>query len=216
VEGPLKLPLILASGSPRRRVLLRNVVSRFRVVTSHVPEPTPRAGTDVRRYVLSLAKKKALSVAQKFKAGLALGADTLVTRRGTVYGKPVDRADAHRILSELSGKWHEVYTWLALALCPRGRVWTGVFRSRVQMRRFTAQELHLFSKKNHDKAGAYAAQARGNPFVLRYEGDYNTIVGLPLKGVRELLVKARQAGYSVAESNRGKPKLRNRRGRGGR
>lgn len=209
MEAPLKLPFILASGSPRRRRLLRNVVSRFRVVTSHVPEPSPRAGADVRRYVLSLAKKKALSVAKTVKAGLALGADTVVARRGTVYGKPVDREDAHRILSELSGKWHEVYTGLALALCPRGRVWTGVFCTRVRMRRFTAQELHLFSKKNHDKAGAYAAQARGNPFVLRHEGDYNTIVGLPLDGVRELLRQARQAGYIVAESKGRKSKLRN-------
>ena len=186
VEPPV---FVLASRSPRRRTLLRKVVPRFRVIESGVPEPAPRAGVSVRTYVKSLARKKALAVARNIPAGVVLGADTVVVRRGKIYGKPADRADAHQILSELNGKWHDVYTGLALALRPGKKVLTGVYRTRVLMRYFSPKDLRRLSFKNHDKAGAYAAQAKGNPFVVRYEGDFDNVVGLPLRGVRDLLAK---------------------------
>ena len=97
-EIVLPLPFVLASRSPRRKRLLRKVVPRFRVIESGVPEPAPRAGVSVQSYVKGLARKKALAVARTMSAGLVLGADTVVVRRGKVYGKPADRADAHRIL----------------------------------------------------------------------------------------------------------------------
>ena len=181
---------MLASGSPRRRKLLRQMVSRFQVIESGVPEPPPRAGVSARAYVKGLARQKALAVARKIPVGWVLGADTVVVRRGKVYGKPRNPQDAHRILSELSGKWHDVYTGLALTLRPGKKVWTGAYRTRVLMRALSPRDLRRLSKKNHDKAGAYAAQAKGNPFVLRYQGDFDNVVGLPLKGVRELLAKA--------------------------
>lgn len=195
--GGADIPFTLASGSPRRKKLLGTCVPRFRVMASGVPEPAPRAGEDVRGYVKRLARLKALAVARRVPRGLVLGADTVVVRRGKVYGKPTDRADAHRILSELSGKWHAVYTGLALALRPGRRVWTSVHRTRVRLRAFSPSELRRLSRRHHDKAGAYAAQARGNPFVERYRGDFNTVVGLPLDGVRDLLAKAEKAGNFV-------------------
>lgn len=182
-------PFVLASGSPRRKILLKKVVPRFLVRVSQVPEPPPRAGVDVKRYVMELARQKALAVARSVPRGLVLGADTEVVRRGKVYGKPTDAADARRMLSDLSGKWHDVYTGLALAVRPGRRVWTDVFRTRVKMRSFSNAQLDRWSKKNHDKAGAYAAQARGNPFVDRYKGEYENVVGLPLRGLRSLLKK---------------------------
>lgn len=182
--------------------MLRGLFPRFRVVESGVPEPPPRSGTDVRRYVKDLARRKALSVARSVPSGLVLGADTVVVRRGKIYGKPVDRADAFRILSELNGKWHDVYTGLALAVCPGKRVWTGVYRTQVHMRTFSPEILSRLSGRNHDKAGAYAAQARGNPFVQHFKGDFDTVVGLPLRGLRELLAKAQKAGYSVLSAGK--------------
>jgi septum formation protein len=193
--GPL--PFILASGSPRRKLLLRDVLPRFRVVESGVPEPPPRRGGDVRRYVMELARRKALAVARIVPRGLVLGADTVVVRRGTVYGKPKNRADAHRILSQLQGKWHAVYTGLALAARPGRRLWAGVYRTRVKMRAFSDETLARLSKNNHDKAGAYAAQAKGNIFVSQHIGDFDNVVGLPRRGVRELLEKARRGGCVV-------------------
>lgn len=170
--------------------MLRKLIPRFRVIESGVSEPAPRAGVSVRAYVSGLARKKALAVARNISEGWVLGADTVVVRRGKIYGKPSDRADAHQILSELNGKWHDVYTGLALTRCPGKKVWTGVYRTRVLLRTFSPQDLRRLSGKNHDKAGAYAAQAKGNPFVQRYKGDFDNVVGLPLKGLRELLTKA--------------------------
>lgn len=185
-----RYPFVLASGSPRRRTLLRKVVARFRVIESGVPEPPHRKGEDVRLYVKRLARRKALAVARGVPSGWVLGADTVVFRRGKVYGKPLDREDAHRILSELSGKWHAVYTGLALAQRPGKKVWSAVVRTRVLMRVFSPQALRRLSVRNHDKAGAYAAQARGNPFVLRTQGDRNNAVGLPLRGLKQLMARA--------------------------
>ncbi|MBK8575520.1 MAG: Maf family protein [Elusimicrobia bacterium] len=198
MDRTVALPFILASGSPRRKILLRGVVPRFRVIESGVPEPAPRRGADVRRYVIGLARRKALAVARRVKCGGVLGADTAVVRRGKIYGKPVNRADAHRILSELTGKWHVVYTGLAFTVRPGNRVWTGVYRTRVKMRAFSAETLARLSGKNHDKAGAYAAQAKGNPFVTEHIGDFDNVVGLPRRGVRELMTKAIKAGYSFS------------------
>lgn len=183
-------PFVLASGSPRRRTLLRKIVPRFRTVESGVPEPPPRKGVDVRDYVQRLAKRKARAVARRFSSGWVLGADTVVFRRGKIYGKPRDREDAHRILSELSGKWHEVYTGLALARRPGKNVWSAVVRTRVLMRAFSPDDLRRFSVRNRDKAGAYAAQARGNPFVLRTHGERDNVVGLPFRGLRQLMRRA--------------------------
>jgi septum formation protein len=189
-ERSPRRPFILASGSPRRRALLRRVVPRFRIVESGVPEPPPRKGADVRRYVQHLARRKALAVARRLSSGWVLGADTVVFRRGKIYGKPLDREDAHRILSELSGKWHEVYTGLALAQRPGKKVWSMAVRTRVLMRVFSPETLRRFSVRNRDKAGAYAAQARGNPFVRRTQGEKDNVVGLPLRGLRHLMARA--------------------------
>jgi septum formation protein len=205
-----RTPFILASGSPRRRKLLRGVLSSFQVVESGVPEPAPRKGTDVRAYVQRLARLKAMTVARPVRFGLVLGADTVVSRRGKIFGKPHGRAEARRMLSELSGKWHEVYTGLALAARPGTRVWTAVARTRVQMREFSAEELGRLAARNHDKAGAYAAQARGNPFVQRYQGDFDNVVGLPRRTLRTLLGRAGRAGFPLGAERTGRGKREKR------
>ncbi len=181
---------MLASGSPRRRALLARVRRRFSIRESGVPEPVPRRPVKARFYVLRSATRKARAVARRVPRGWVLGADTEVVRRGRVFGKPRDAADAARMLTDLSGRWHQVFTGLALIERPSNRLWTAAARTDVKIRALSPAAIARHAQTNHDKAGAYAAQARGNPFVEKHRGPYDNIVGLPLAALRALLRRA--------------------------
>jgi len=187
--------LILASASPRRRALMRSFPYPVRVRPSSVPEPNPRRKADPGRWALDLARRKALAVARAHQEALVLGADTVVALGTEIFGKPTSPADARRILKRLAGSWHTVHTGLCLAARPGRKFWTVIWSTRVKMRALTDEELEFWSRKNHDKAGGYAVQAKGDPFVERLRGDYDNVVGLPRKGVRLLLARARRAGF---------------------
>lgn len=101
------------------------------------------------------------------------------------------------MLAALSGRWHEVFTGLYLAAAPSGKGWKAVARTRVRMRKFSEEKLDYWSSRNHDKAGAYAAQAPGSPFVVDHRGDFDNVVGLPRRTLRVLLKKAAKAGFAV-------------------
>jgi septum formation protein len=128
--------------------------------------------------------------------GLVLGADTVVYQKGKIFGKPASRRSAKRMLAQLAGAWHTVYTGLVLAAKPGDHEWSGIWRTRVKMRRLSPQEIEYWSGRHHDKAGAYAAQDRRNPFVEKMRGDFDNVVGLPRRGLRVLLARARRAGYA--------------------
>jgi septum formation protein len=192
----MSVPFVLASASPRRRRLLRSLVPRFSVAVSGVREPAPRRGERPGAFARRLARLKAAAVASTISRGLVLGADTVVVRRGVFYGKPRDRGEARRMLSELAGRRHAVYTGVALAARPGRRLWVDVRRTDVWMRVLSSRVMSRLSR-HLDKAGAYAAQARGNPFVKSYRGDFETVVGLPLEAVRVLLARARRAGFKT-------------------
>lgn len=166
-----------------------------RVRPSRVPEPPAPAGVRPARWVRRLALKKARETARRLGAGLVLGADTEVFHRGRVLGKPRSTAHARRMLASLSGRWHTVYTAMALVEAGAGKAWSEVASTKVLFRKLSAAELDFWSRRNHDKAGAYAAQAQDSPFVERIRGDFDTVVGLSRKSVRGLLRKARRAGY---------------------
>ena len=189
--GRLQRPvLILASGSPRRRAILRAAGIRFQVAVSgvdeNIGESRPRA------LVLKLARAKALAVAAAHPGRLVLGADTTVVCAGQILNKPESLADAVRMLELQSGRWQRVYTGVALA---RGRrVWTGVAVSRVKARRLDASRLKRLAGKHMDKAGGYAVQDRKDPLVERVVGDRDNVVGLPMRVVRRLLARAQAAG----------------------
>jgi septum formation protein len=185
--GRLQRPvLILASGSPRRRALLRAAGVRFRVVVSGVDENIPEKRP--RRMVLALARLKALAVAAQHPGELVLGADTTVVCAGQILGKPESPADAERMLLLQSGRWQRVYTGVALA---RGRrVWTGIAVSRVKARKLDPERLKRLAGKHMDKAGGYAVQDKKDPLVELIVGDRDNVVGLPMRVVRQLLAKA--------------------------
>lgn len=181
-------PLILASASPRRRVLLRRLRLPFRILPSHVSEATREKNP--RLLVVELALRKARDVARRHPESRVLGADTIVVCRGEIIGKPLDMADARRILEILNGRWQEVYTGVAVVWEGGKRSLARAVKSRVLARRLSPAQLSRLMGKHHDKAGAYAVQDQDDPFIERIEGDYGNVVGLPLDATRRLLEKA--------------------------
>ncbi len=186
--------IILASASPRRSELLRQIGWQHHIRPSNFREAV--AATDPQAFVLYNALGKAREVAKHYSAGIVLGADTIVVHAGKLLGKPKDREDAASMLSSLSGDWHEVYTAVALIDCVSGREVSDVVRTRVHMRVITSCELewYLDTDEPYDKAGAYGIQGRAAMFIDRIDGCYFNVVGLPLSKLAELKQKLETAG----------------------
>lgn len=197
-------PFVLASASPRRRRLIKSFPFPVRVAPSRAAEPRPRKGASPRAYAAGLAAKKAREVARRLGEGLILGADTVVHLGGRILGKPAGAAEARRMLSSLAGRWHEVHTALCLVAAPEGRTWEAAALTRVRLRRLSEAALDRWSRRNHDKAGAYSAQS--GAFVTNYRGDFDNVVGLPRRTLRALFKRAAREGYVPAGrgKNRGR------------
>jgi septum formation protein len=175
------MELVLASQSPRRSELLRNAGIGFRVQAAEVDE-TPFPGELPVNYVRRLARAKADAVA----GDLVLGADTAVVIDGQILGKPVDQADAARMLRLLSGRSHEVIT----GICLKGReAWVAHESTTVFFAPMTEEEIRRYvaSGEPMDKAGAYAIQGLASCFVERIVGSYSNVVGLPVAVVYRYL-----------------------------
>ena len=188
VTRSAKRSFILASASPRRRALLRQVRLSFRVVPSRVEEMN-RCGMEPQRHAVYWATVKAEEVAHRYPAEWVLGADTIVVLEGSILGKPADAPEAARMLLHLSGRSHEVITGLCLvseraAIREQLAVETKVF-----MKRLTPEEIqgYIDTSEPMDKAGAYGIQGIGGCLVERIEGSYSNVVGLPICEVVELL-----------------------------
>jgi len=188
-----ELRFILASRSPRRRQLLVEAGYSFDVAAPLVDE------ADVVVHLLSpaqqaeaLAYLKARSVWQEHQDRYVLGADTIVALGDKVIGKPADRHDARRILGELSGTRHRVITGLAL-LGPRGRRLIASQTTYVTMRDITPQELdeYIADGEWRDKAGAYAIQETADKFVVKIEGSFSNVVGLPMELLEGMIERIR-------------------------
>ena len=182
-------PLILASGSPRRAELIKEITNDFEVIPSGAEEIT-QPDRSPEENALYLAKLKAEDVARKYPGRWVLGADTIVVLRDQLIGKPVDEADAQRILRRLSGQEHQVITAMALV---NGQCFQEAVVSTVQIKSLTDQEIldYIATGEPMDKAGAYAIQGTGSFLVESYSGSYSNIVGLPIESLRNLLVKAK-------------------------
>ena len=188
-KSMIKLPkLVLASGSPRRAELLTAVGWEFIKHVADIDE-TERRGESPEDYVLRLACEKAGAVAVKFPDEVVLGADTTVVIGEQILGKPVDLADARRMLKILSGNWHEVLT--GIAVVRYGETNSDLQRTRVKFAVMSDAEVAFLAEKGDplDKAGAYAVQAQAALFIEGIEGDYWNIVGLPVRLVYELIMK---------------------------
>lgn len=181
------LPLVLASGSPRRRELLGLLGLSFLVDPSSADE-TPPAGATPEAVAQSLALVKARAVAARHPGAYILGADTLVTVDNLLLGKPGDGPDAARMLRLLRGRAHQVPTGVAL-IAPDGRETTLVETATVTMHPYTevAISAYLSTDEPFDKAGAYAVQGAGGALVAAVTGCFTTVVGFPLCRIATLL-----------------------------
>ena len=183
-------PLILASGSPRRKELLALMGLAYEVDASDADE-TIEGALAPEEIVLELSRRKALSVAPRHAGALVLAADTIVYLDG-VLGKPKTHERAAQMLRELSGRWHDVYTGLTLVDTATGALTQRVERTRVRFASMTQQEIEDYAASDEplDKAGAYAVQGMGGMFVDRIEGSHSNVIGLPMSALREMLAQA--------------------------
>lgn len=161
---------------------------QHRALVPEVEEGPPLPSEPPGAHVERLARAKAAWVPPEERGYAVLAADTSVVMDGLTLAKPVDEDDARRMLGLLSGKWHEVYTGIALRRMRDDRTVTGHECSRVHFSRLSDEEIdrYIATKEPFDKAGAYGIQGFGGLLVDRIEGCYFNVMGLPLPRLRRL------------------------------
>ena len=197
-------PVILASASPRRAELLREIVSHFEVIPAGATEHQPEHLSPSEACMLN-AYRKARSVAKKFPDALVIGADTEVCLGRHVFGKPATRREAEQMLLELEGKEHQVITGVCLLHLRRHRQRTFAETTRVKFKSLGADQVTAYLDRINplDKAGAYAIQEHGEMIVERTDGSYSNVVGLPTERLsKELNYFAAEAEPKKTEKQR--------------
>lgn len=213
--------LVLASASPRRQELLRAAGIAFTVQSADIDE-TPLDGETPRACAERLAREKALKVWRMRPTDVVLGADTIVTVDGIILGKPVDAADAARMLRMLSGRVHEVITGVCVVRpvpSPESRVprktaadsrqnsvsdadvTVASETTLVTMSKLSENQIgeYVATGEPMDKAGAYAIQGWAARWIPQIDGDYNNVVGLPVALVGRMLTEMESAGIERVE-----------------
>jgi len=182
------IPLILASASPRRAHLLKQIGLAFQVIPSHVAEPA-YTGHDPAAYACELAHLKAAEIAARYPDALVIGADTIVVIGDQVLGKPVDEEDARSMLSSLSDRNHQVITAYSLQLLDKGIEEVYHVLTQVHFRALSQDEIgtYIATGSPFDKAGSYGIQDFSSIFVDRIEGCFYNVVGLPISHLHQRL-----------------------------
>ena len=179
-------PLILASGSPRRRELLGKMGYQFEICAPDVDEHVSGHARDI---VATLAERKAKAGARHYARGILIASDTLVSLDGAPLGKPADIDDARRMLRALSDREHEVFSGVCVLDIETGRHETRSVRTGVTFRALTDREIddYIATGEPMDKAGAYAIQGGAGAFVTALDGSFENVMGFPVDDVREML-----------------------------
>lgn len=176
-----KPKIILASGSPRRGELLKNVCAQYTIKEPQTDER--KIAEQYQHNPRLMVKRLALAKAKEIDApnAVVIGADTVVVANGEILGKPADKAAARKMISSLSGKTHRVLTGVAI-VCGRSQH-TFCKCSRVRFAAIPQEEIEAYinTDEPYDKAGAYAVQGWANRYVKKIRGDYFNVVGLPCK-----------------------------------
>ncbi len=183
-----RVPLVLASASPRRLELLRQIGAEPDQVDPADIDETPGRDETPRRLALRLALGKASVVAARHPDAFVLGSDTLVAVGLRILNKPADEAEARRMLALLSGRTHKVLTGVAV-IAPGGRTASRLVETKVRFKRLSAEETDDFVAAGdwRDAAGGYKIHQRAGGFVIDLSGSYSAVVGLPLYETRMLL-----------------------------
>lgn len=188
--------LILASNSPRRKALFSLFEFPFTIIPADIDERR-HPGESPAAYVCRLAREKAQAVAADHH-GLVLAADTIVADGDELLGKPADEAEARRMLKQLRGRTHQVYTGIALLSAGAGEIFEDLCRTDVPMRAYSDAEIEAYiaTKDPMDKAGAYAIQHAGFHPVVGLEGCFASVMGLP---ICQLIPGLRHFGFDIPE-----------------
>jgi len=183
----LRIPVILASQSPRRIELLKTVIKNFRIVPSKIDEICD-TGLSPEENAILLGRKKATWVAKEHPHNLVIGADTMVVLENKIIGKPADAENARQILRQLSGQEHKVITGVAVV---HSKIFSAASISHVRIKTLTPHEINSYVESGEpmDKAGAYAIQGEGSFLIESYSGSYSNIIGLPMGLLKDLLQK---------------------------
>ncbi|MCL2877551.1 MAG: Maf family protein [Acidobacteria bacterium] len=185
---------ILASASPRRNEILRQLGLRFKVDPCRAPEPPQNVSESPSCYVRRVSRFKAAAVSKLHPDSRIIAADTIVVVNDAIIGKPSGRAEAKDMLRRLGGRRHEVLTGLCLATVgEQRRVYSSVTCSGVYFCRMSGSDIdwYLNTEEYRDKAGAYGIQGFASLFIDRVEGCYFNIVGFPVSGFARLCRRAK-------------------------
>jgi len=184
--------LVLASQSPRRKELLGLLGIPFEVIPAEIAE-IPREGESPEKFVVRAAHEKGIEVASRVSNSVVLSADTVVTIDGKILGKPFDEADAVRMLHQLSGRQHRVYTAVCVIDQPNSNVFQGLEHTAVWFNPMQTAQIEDYVRREHvlDKAGSYAIQGFASVYIAKIEGNYANVMGLPMPLVFDLLSRAK-------------------------
>ena len=187
----MKYKFILVTTSPRRIELLRKLNIKFDVIPPKVVKEKYK-GNNPCDIVICNAINKINSVDEEYKDKdtILIAADTLIELNGKIIGKPQNREDAIRILKTLSGKWHNVYTGIAIKVGEK--MYTDCCITKVKLKELSMEEIEFYieTREPLDAAGAYKIQGIGTIFIEEIHGSYDNVVGLPLNRLYMLLKKA--------------------------
>ncbi|NLG05825.1 MAG: septum formation protein Maf [Clostridia bacterium] len=187
--------IILASASPRRGDILRQIGVSFEV---EIPTLTREHSDEVipEEIVKDLARQKAQSVSENYVDRddvLIIAADTIVVYNQKIFGKPANEEQAYHMLKTLQGRVHQVYTGVTLLyqLTEGWRMDSFSVETKVEMSQMNDSEIwsYINTREPMDKAGSYGIQGAGSLYIKRIDGEYNNVVGLPVAAIREHLVK---------------------------
>ncbi len=182
--------IILASKSPRRSELLKNIGIKFDIIESSVDESVIPKDLPPKLYVQELAMLKSSSVASHLGSDhLVIGADTVVVHDGKIIGKPKDFDDAFNMLSSFSGTSHTVYSGISVTDSATLRTVTDYAATDVYFSKISPKEItdYINTYSPYDKAGAYGIQEYAGVFISKIDGDFFNVVGLPMSKLYELL-----------------------------
>ena len=182
--------IILASKSPRRIELLKRIISHFQVQVSNINENL-NGDFSPRGLAVELSRLKAKNISSKLKRGIIIGADSIVALNNTIFGKPKDSNESFEMLSQLSGKTHQVITGFTVIKNPDQLVVSDFAVTDVKFRDLTSQEIKKYIEINtsFDKAGSYGIQDEAGVFVEKINGCYFNVMGLPITKLYLVLKK---------------------------
>ncbi|MCR4898846.1 MAG: Maf family protein [Acholeplasmatales bacterium] len=178
--------IILKSSSPRRKEILKRLGYDFQIKVYNVDETMDDNLTPYENVKL-MGLKKASSHQEEDYGSILIGCDTIVVLDNKIYGKPKDREDCFNMLKSLSGRYHEVLSGVGVIY--KDKIYNFVESSKVYFKELSDKDIndYIDTKEPFDKAGGYAIQGIGNKLVLKYEGSFDNIVGLPSERLKKVL-----------------------------